>query len=120
MITKVAFIGIPVKDMTRAKEFYGDRLGLKHMFDGAEGKYAEFDAPDSKSIGLEQFSPQDSPPYLALETDNIEAEVERMKGEGVKFLGDVMDNQVCKMVLLKDPEGHTLMLHEMAPDRKKE
>ncbi len=119
MITKIAFVGVPVRDMARAKKFYGEVLGLAHRFDAAEGKYAELDAPDGKSIGLETFGPEGSPPYLALETDDIAAEVQRLRGLGVETIGEVMDHGVCKMALIRDSEGHTLMLHEIAPDRNK-
>jgi predicted enzyme related to lactoylglutathione lyase len=118
MIKKVAFIGHPVRDMERAKKFYGDLLGLEL---GAQfkGKWCEFDTPDGKSIGLEMHSPEGSPPYLALETDDIAAEVKRLKQHGVKVLLDVQDNKVCKMAIIEDSEGQKLMLHEIAPERAK-
>ncbi len=118
MIKKIAFIGNPVQDMERAKKFYGEVLGLKQTAE-YEGKWCEFDTPEGKSIGLETFSPDGSPPYMALETDDIAAEVERLRKLGVKVLMDVMDNKVCKMAIVEDSEGHKLMLHEIAPERAK-
>ena len=35
------------------------------------------------------------------------------------MIKDVWDNKVCKMALIKDPEGTVLMLHQIAPDRLK-
>ena len=58
-------------------------------------------------------------PYLALETDDIEAEVARLKQAGVEILMDVRDNKVCKMAIVKDSEGNGLMLHQIAPERAK-
>ncbi len=119
MIKKVAFIGHPVRDMEAAKQFYGERLGLK-LSNDFEGRWVEFDTPDGKSIALDSFSPEMNPNpavYLALETDDIEAEMARLKEEGVKIHKDVWDNQVCKMALIEDPEGNVLMLHQIAPDR---
>lgn len=118
MIKKMAFIGHPVRDMARAKKFYGEILGLKKTLD-YEDKWCEFDTPEGKSIGLDTFSPEGTPPYLALETDDIEAEVARLKKHGVKILRDVKDNKVCKMAMIEDSEGNKLMLHEMAAERKK-
>jgi predicted enzyme related to lactoylglutathione lyase len=118
MIKKVAFIGHPVRDLERAKKFYGEVLGLEKTVD-MENKWCEFDTPEGKSIGLDTFSPEGTPPYLALETDDIEGEVARIKEHGVKILLDVTDNKVCKMAIIEDTEGNKLMLHEMAPERVK-
>ena len=54
-----------------------------------------------------------------LETDDIAAEVERLRQLGVKILMDVQDNKVCKMAIIEDSEGQKLMLHEIAPERAK-
>ena len=116
MIKKVAFIGYPVRDMERAKKFYGEVLGLEKTLD-YENRWCEFDTPDGKSIGLDTMSPEGTPPYLALETDDIAAEVARMKEHDVKILLDVTDNKVCKMAMVEDSEGNRLMLHEIAPER---
>ena len=64
-------------------------------------------------------SPEGTGPYLALESDDIEAEVARLKEQGVKFLLEIQDNKVCKMAIIEDSEGNKLMLHEMAAERKK-
>lgn len=116
MIKKVAFIGHRVQDMGRAKRFYGELLGLGKTAE-YEDKWCEFDTPEGKSIALDSFSPEGTPPYLALETDDIEAEVARLKAAGVDILMDVRDNKVCKMAIVKDSEGNSLMLHQIAPER---
>ena len=118
MIKKIAFIGHHVKDMDRAKRFYGELLGLEKSAE-YEGKWCEFDTPEGKTIALDTFSPDGTPPYLALETDDIEAEVARLEGAGVKVLMPVRDNKVCKMAIVQDPEGNGVMLHEIAPERVK-
>jgi predicted enzyme related to lactoylglutathione lyase len=118
MIKKIAFIGHRVQDMARAKKFYGELLGLEKTAD-YEGKWCEFDTPEGKTIGLDSFSPPGTPPYMALETDDIEAEIARLKRAGVEVVMDVRDNKVCKMAIIKDSEGNGLMLHEIAPERAK-
>ena len=85
MIKKVAFIGHRVRDIERAKKFYGDILGLEKTAE-YEGKWCEFDTPEGKTIALDTFSPEGTPPYMALETDDIEAEVARLKEAGVEVL----------------------------------
>ena len=83
MIKKVAFIGHRVQDMARAKKFYGELLGLEKTAE-YEGKWCEFDTPEGKTIALDTFSPDGTPPYMALETDDIEAEVVRLEQLGAK------------------------------------
>ena len=118
MIKKVAFIGHHVTDIARAKKFYGELLGLEKTAE-YEGKWCEFDTPEGKTIALDTFSPEGTPPYMALETDDIEAELARLKQAGVEVLLDVRDNKVCKMAIIKDSEGNGLMLHQIAPERAK-
>ena len=117
MFTKIAFIGHPVKDIVRARKFYGEVLGLKNSMDQGD-RWSEFDTPDGKSIALDTMSPEGTGPYLALESDDIEGEVSRLKEQGVKFLLEIQDNKVCKMAIIEDSEGNKLMLHEMAAERK--
>ncbi len=116
MIKKIAFVSHRSKDMDADRHFWGDLLGLK-LANDFEGKWVEFETPEGKTIAIEQFSPEDSPPTLALETDDIEAEVERLKAAGVRFHGEIQDNKVCKMAFAFDPSGNMVMLHQMAPDR---
>ena len=118
MIKKIAFIGHHVKDMDRAKRFYGELLGLEKSAE-YEDKWCEFDTPEGKTIALDTFSPEGTPPYLALETDDIEAEVARLEEAGVTVVMPVRDNEVCKMAIVQDPEGNGVMLHEIAPERAK-
>lgn len=128
MIRKMAFVGHPTRDLDRAKRFYGDTLGLKHAMDFA-GRWSEFTTPDGKTIALDTFTPElvESPvPYLALETDDIEAEVGRLRKGGAKVIRDVWANQgedgreVCRMAVVLDPEGNPLMLHQTAAWRLEE
>ena len=118
MITKIAFVSHPTRDMAASKKFFGDVLGLKQTM-VHEDKWCEFDTPDGKSIALDTFSPPDKGPYLALETDNIEKELARLRKKGVPVTMEIMDNKVCKMAIVKDPSGHSIMLHQMEAGRLK-
>lgn len=116
MIKKIAFVSHHSTDIEADKRFWGELLGLELTHDYG-GKWIEFVTPDGKTIAIEQMSPEGTPPTLALETDDIEAEVARLRAAGVEFLGEIMDHEVCKMALAIDPSGNKVMLHEIAPDR---
>ncbi|MFN7972093.1 MAG: VOC family protein [Acidobacteriota bacterium] len=118
MITKIAFVSHPTRDVAASKKFFAEVLGLKQTA-SYEDKWLEFDTPEGKTIAVDSFSPADTKPYLALETDDIDAEVARLRGLGVPVLVDIMDNKVCKMAIVADPNGHALMLHQMEPSRLK-
>lgn len=119
MIKKVAFISFRTSDLEADRKFWGEQLGLvlSASYDHGGKQWIEFDTPDGKTIAIEQLSPEGTPPTLALETDDLEAEVSRLKAAGVPFHGDILDNKVCKMAFAVNPSGHTVMLHEIAPDR---
>ncbi len=121
MITKIAFVAHPTTDMGSMKSFYGDALGLKQSADYGD-MWAEFDAPDGKSIALDPLMSKvlDAPAvYMALETDDIDAEVARVKEAGATIVKDTWTNEhegkeICKMALVNDPEGNLVMLHQIA------
>jgi predicted enzyme related to lactoylglutathione lyase len=128
MIRKIAFVAHPPRDLERSKRFFGEVLGLRHAAD-YRGRWSEFTTPDGKTIALDTFSPEvsSSPvPYLALETDDIEAEVRRLEGRGVPIVRGVWvntdddDREVCKMAIILDPEGNAIMLHQIAARRRGE
>jgi catechol 2,3-dioxygenase-like lactoylglutathione lyase family enzyme len=125
MITKIAFIGQPTRDLAESRRFYGEVLGLKNSVNYAD-HWSEYQTPDGKTIALDTFSPKESPhpaSYLALETDDIVAEVARLKAAGVSVIKDVWVNddgagtEVCKMAIILDPDGNTVILHQIAPHR---
>lgn len=127
MITQVAFVAVPTTHGQRTKHFYSQLLGLAT---GAEfgGIWSEFHAADGCTIALDMVSPTlpdapDTPSvYLALETDDIEAEVARLRNEGTPIMRDVWINRdkegnaVCSMAIVQDPEGHG---HHAPPDRSR-
>ena len=125
MITKIAFVAQPTRDLPAARAFYTDVLGLPVTGDYGDC-WCEVDTPDGKSIALDAMSPQfkeDVTPYLALETDDLEAELARLKEAGATVVQDMWINrnaeetEICRMALIADPDGNPIMLHQIAADR---
>lgn len=128
MIKKIAFVAHPTTDLQGSLEFYGEILGLERTayHEMGDKAWVEFDTPDGKTLALDMFSPENAPqpsPYVALETDDIEAELARLKERGVQVMMDLQDNRrpdgtpICKMAIVVDPNGNPIMLHEIAPER---
>ncbi len=95
MITKAPFFAHPTSNMDESKSFYQNVLGLKIEKEFGN-VWVEFALPDGNTLAVETFSKEG--PYLALESDDIEKEVVRLKEQGVKVIQDVWEN--------KDDDGH--------------
>lgn len=112
-IEHVDFISVPTQDIERAKQFYGEILGLEHERDTPAG--AEFRAGqltlgvwNPASAGLEfRATPND----LALHVADVAAARLELEGKGVEFHGETLDTGVCHMAFFADPDGNALMLH---------
>jgi predicted enzyme related to lactoylglutathione lyase len=112
-VEKVDFISIPSQDKERAREFYGEVLGLELEKQTPIGY--EFAAGnvtigiwEPESVGME-FQPNPAP--LALRVPDVEAARVELEGKGIRFHGETRDSSVCHMAFFTDPDGNGLMLH---------
>jgi len=110
-VERVDFVSIPVRDLERARRFYGEVLGLP----------AGGPAPDEFEAGnvtLALWAPEaDGEPFaanpagVALRVPDVATARRALEGQGVDFVGDTVDTGVCHMAFLRDPDGNTLILH---------
>ncbi|MDX6585999.1 MAG: hypothetical protein QOI31_472 [Solirubrobacterales bacterium] len=114
-VEKTDFITIPVRDYEKAKDFYGNTLGLEFAKQWGSMPAGEFETgnltiaimqPDA--FGME-FAPHRFP--VALRVDDVEAARVELEGKGIKFMGDTIDSGVCHQALFEDPDGNMLDLH---------
>ncbi|MBE2213429.1 MAG: VOC family protein [Opitutaceae bacterium] len=119
-ITAIAFVGYPVTDMARARAFYEKLLGLKpgEIWEHEGKAWVEFDI-GSGTLALSNMSPdkwKPSPdgPGVALEVDDLESAVRELKSAGVRFYLDPMDSPVCRLAVVADPDGNSVVLHQKA------
>ncbi len=112
MIEGADFIGVPSQDAKRARQFYGETLGLRP---DANAQY-EFWAGETcleiwepAQYGME-FAPQKNG-HIALRVADVEEARKQLEAKGVEFLGDTLDTGVCHMAFFHDPDGNDLMLH---------
>ncbi len=118
-VTGVDFVNVPTTDLDRARQFYGEVLGLEPSAVYQRGDQpamgAEFETGtvtialiDSAAIGRE-FRPNTLP--IAFRVDDIEAARAALEAKGVSFAADTLDSGVCHMAFFEDPDGNALMLH---------
>lgn len=117
MFKKVAFTMYPVKDPQRARSFYEETLGLTAGSKSSNGVWTEYDLPGGGCLAL--FATQDIQPSaaaggsVALEVEDLDALIARLKGEGVQFQADMIHSPVCRMAIMLDSEGNSIILHEL-------
>jgi catechol 2,3-dioxygenase-like lactoylglutathione lyase family enzyme len=106
---------MPTKDFEKAREFYGDVLGLERSKQWGSMPAQEFETGSltlavmqSDAFGLE-FERHSHP--VALHVDDVEAARSELEGKGIVFEADTLDSGVCHMAYFTDPDGNALMLH---------
>ena len=114
IVERTDFVSVPVTDVERSTQFYGDTLGLEQV---SAGGWPEFQLGenvslyliDLKNIGREFTAPHTA--YIALRVPDVEETRAELEGRGIEFQGDTRDTGVCHMAFFNDPDGNSLMLH---------
>ena len=114
IVERTDFISVPVTDMERATQFYGETLGLPHI---AQRGWPEFQLGENISvylielekIGLSFQGPHAS--HVALRVADVAETRKELEARGVEFDGEILDTGVCHMAFFRDPDGNALMLH---------
>ena len=110
----VDYIRIPVKDIERAKDFYGRVLGLTPGPSQLED-WVEFEAgnvtlavmmPESHGDDFQLLMPSS----FALGVPDVAAAKAQLEAEGVE-VADVWDSGVCRGAGFFDPDGNRILLH---------
>ena len=117
MIKRVAFTMYPVKDFQRARSFYGSTLGLTAGSQSASGVWTEYDLPGGGCLALfatnDIVPSADSGASVALEVDDLDTMIARLKAAGVTFKAEMIHSPVCRMSVILDSEGNSIILHEL-------
>jgi len=125
MIKDVPLIGILVDDQEGALDFYTNKLGLQKVQDDAYG-------PDSRWITVSlaeskirivlkkaerdyekaMVGNSDGAPVLTLGTDDVHVAYERLREQGVRFLGEPYRYPWGVGALLLDQDGNPILLQQ--------
>lgn len=119
MLKKVAFTMYPVVDLDRAKSFYEDNFGLRPSKLSAEGAWVEYDLPGGGCFALTTLAEGVNPSAnaggsVAFEVEDLDRLVSRLKSNQVKFKLDTFPTPVCKMAVIFDSEGNSVILHQLS------
>ena len=111
MITGLAFVLYPVTSMARSRAFYEQTLGLNpdETFGSSWIEYPVGSATFAITDGIGFTAPASS---VAFEVDDLDSQLASLKAAGVPIHGEINDFPGCRMVLIKDPDGSTLCIHQ--------
>lgn len=114
MVKGVSNVWLPVNDMERSLQFYGDTLGISVKDN--YGKWAVLEL-DGLTIGLnardsEQPGPEGGAVISFRAADGLEQAVEQLEGKGVEIAGGITEHDWGRVAAFKDPDGNSLEFYE--------
>jgi len=125
---KIDHIAIAVNDVEESAKVYQQALGVDSVeFETVESEGVKIAIIELENGRIELMQPtNDSSPikkfldkkgqglhHMALETDNIEGEVERMEGCGIQFLGKIRPGSAGTKVTFIHPKSLNGVLAEL-------
>jgi predicted enzyme related to lactoylglutathione lyase len=119
-IKNIAFVGIPVTDMKRAREFYEAVLGLQPDPEMTGEQWTEYSIGEGTfaiaCVG-EQWKPSNEGTSAALEVENLEEAIAEFEQREIAY--DKVDSPVCRMAIIEDPDGNKLIIHKLKSENEK-
>jgi catechol 2,3-dioxygenase-like lactoylglutathione lyase family enzyme len=121
-ISGVAVVSVPVSDQDRARDFYVEKLGFELVQDRSLGdmRWVQVRPPGSPtSLTLVTWfptMPAGSLKGLVLETENVQAAYETLRGRGVEVAHEPKQEFWGTYTALDDPDGNGLVLSQPPGD----
>ncbi len=107
-------------DAARTRAFYEGILNLKPTLNFEhEGKHwIEYDIGPS-TLALtnmhEQWKPSSDGPSIAFEVADFDEAVNTARSAGVKFMVEPVVTPGCRLAVVVDPDGNSVILHQRNP-----
>jgi predicted enzyme related to lactoylglutathione lyase len=121
-IKAIGFVGIPVTDIKRARSFYEEVLELNVSEEMMGGQWIEYAVGDDTlaiaNVGA-HWTPSDQGTGAALEVDDFDEAIKRLKDREVRFAAEPFETPCCQMAVIHDPDGNKLIIHKLKPVEEK-
>ena len=121
-IKAIGFVAIPVTDIKRARSFYEEVLGLKASDEMMQGRWIEYDVGDD-TLAIanvsDTWTPSDQGTGAALEVENFDDAIKRLKDGHVRFAAEPFETPCCHMAVIQDPDGNKLIIHKLKPENER-
>lgn len=120
MITRIATVAVYVEDQQKAKTFWTEKVGFEIVADhpmgpnahwlevapkGAESRLVIY--PKAMMKGSESMKAS-----IVFQCDNVKETYEKMKANGVSFLGEPQEMQWGTFVQFQDEDGNVFLLKQ--------
>ena len=115
-VQRIGFVCIPVQDVKRARAFYEGVLNLEVAEEMMGGDWIEYEAGgDTIAItkANEQFMPSDQGLSVALEVEDFDAAINKLKVAVIRFPLEPFESPVCRVAVVQDPDGNKIMIHKL-------
>jgi catechol 2,3-dioxygenase-like lactoylglutathione lyase family enzyme len=100
-----------VRDLEAGRAFYTQKLGFEETFVDDEGRWASLERGEMK-IAIAEGEPQEETGVATVDVDDIKAEAERLRGEGIE-VGTVLElHGEMRLLDVYDPDGNRIQLAE--------
>ncbi|MEI9998397.1 MAG: VOC family protein [Verrucomicrobiota bacterium] len=122
-VNEIAFIGYPVAEKQRARDFYEGVLGLTPAMnmDMPEGFWIEYEI-GAGTLAISNYwkPPVEAKmgPAAALEVGDFAGTIARLKSRGVVFAEEPNESSHCSMAMILDPDQNALWIHQRKPGRE--
>ena len=132
---KIEHIGIAVKDLNEAVERFSKLLNTSPyktekvesegvstvFFETGESKVELLESTDPNGpIGKYISKKGEGIHHIAFDVDDIQSEMERLKGEGFDVIGDIREGADNKLVCFIHPKSANGVLIELCQDKSKD
>jgi catechol 2,3-dioxygenase-like lactoylglutathione lyase family enzyme len=103
-----------VRDLDAGRAFYLGKLGFAETYMDEEGRWARL-VRGEMEIAIAEGEPQDETGVATVDVEDIKAEAERLRGEGVE-VGTVFElHGQMRLLDVYDPDGNRIQLAEELP-----
>ncbi|GAA1883284.1 VOC family protein [Lapillicoccus jejuensis] len=109
----VGQVFIPVRDLHRAAQWYGDLLSIDPGPASHDDTILDLPVQDGPGLALDATRPEftaDGPPRFFFWADDLEAVVDHLQRMGTRVTSDVLDIGSVSLVQFEDPDGNALMV----------
>ena len=114
-VERVDYIRVPVTDMEKANQFYGEVLGLERNPNSPDEDWVEYEVGNVTLSVMTphthdyEFAPLPST-TIALRVADVAAAKAKLEAAGVE-VGEMWDSGVCQGAGVHDPAGNRILLH---------
>jgi len=114
MLKRINFAALPVKDQSRALDFYTQKVGLRVFTDQTMGemRWIELKIPGAETMLVLHHKPAHAPsdePALAFAADDVQATYDELRAKGVEFTQPPKKEHWGEHAIFKDSEGNLIL-----------